>query len=213
MRADCYGWQTGNRTPRFLSPCETREVGEAENDLDAEWYRRFRLPNEQVDATREQVTRIRQNVDEGDDVTETLEKLLELAWALTPLGEEREAARCGRRAIELARSRGSVAVEIEALLHTATALQYSGKQADAETMFNDGIELCRTSGHDEQLHYFLHHLGRLRAEQLDESSATATFDEAITEREQRRLDHLAESSRLALAGLRSWIDERRPRHD
>ncbi len=180
-------------------------------DIDDEWYRRFRLPDDQVDAARDQVTRDRESVEVGGNVAEILDKLLELSWVLTPLGEEREAARCGRRAIELARSQGSVAIEIEALLHTATALQYSNEQAEAATMFEDGIELCRISGQDEQLHYLLHHLGRLRAEQLDEAGAKVMFDAAIIERERRHLDHLAESSRLALAGLRPWIANRQSR--
>ena len=77
-------------------------------------------------------------LDEGGDTAETLDKLLELAWVLTPLGEEQEATRY----VELARSRGLVAMEIEALLHTATALRYSNRQAEAEAMFEDGIELC-----------------------------------------------------------------------
>ena len=192
----------------LLRPCETREVDEAEDDADAAWYRRFRLPDDQVDATRQQVTRDRASVEPGGDVAEKLDELLELAWALTPLGEEREAARYGRRAVAIARSRGSVAAEIEALLHTATALQYSHESADAEAMFEFGIELCRTSGEGEQLHYFLHHLGRLRAEQLDEAGATLMLNAAIVERERRHLDHLAESSRQALAGLGAWIANR-----
>jgi hypothetical protein len=196
---------------QILSACQTQEVGGAEQNLDADWYRRFRLPDDQVDAKRYKATRDRESVEEGGDVAELLEKLLELAWALTPLGEECEAVRFGRRAIELARSRGSVAIEIEAMLHTATALQYSTEQAEAEAMFEDGIELCHVSGQDEQLHYFLHHLGRFKAEQLDEASASARFEAAIIEREHRRLDDLAESSRMALAGLRPWIANRQQR--
>jgi hypothetical protein len=186
-------------------------VEEGEKYMDAEWYRRFRLPDDQVDAARDKVTRDRASVKEEGDAAETLDELLELAWALTPLGEEREAAQCGRRAIEIARSQGSVVIEIEALLHTATALQCSHQQAEAEAMFEAGIELCHLSGRDEQLHYFLHHLGRLKAEQLDEASATARFHAAIIEREHRRLDHLAESSRMASDGLRPWIVNRHQR--
>jgi hypothetical protein len=88
---------------------------------------------------------------------ELLPSLLELAWSLTPLGSEPEAVAAGQRAIELARSRQLEALEIEALLHTATALQYTGDATSAGKLFEEAIARVHATGLTEHLHYLLHH--------------------------------------------------------
>ena len=194
--------------PRILGTCETDDVSEAQKHVDPEWYRRFRLPEDQIDAAAKQPKIARAAKKEATSPRRSTS--LELAWVLTPLGEEREAARCGRRAMELARSRGSVAIEIEALLHTATALQYSNRQVEAEAMFENGIELCRMSGPTRAAALLPPSPRTTQGRTTRRGERDRKVRRGDHQRE-HRLDHLAESSRMALAGLRP-LDRESPAH-
>lgn len=184
---------------------------EPADDPDSRWFRRFRFSAEQAGAVREQVERTCRAIDGGLGPTELLASLLELAWALAPLGREAEAAAFGRMAVDVARAGGDVAGEIEALLHTATALQYAGEPDGARTLFETGIDLARRTGETANLHYLQHHLGRLTAEALDQAGAGELFEAALAQR--RDLDDagLTRSTEAALADLPAWIEHRRAR--
>lgn len=184
---------------------------EPAHDPDDRWFRRFRFSAEQAEAVREQVERTCRAIDAGLGPNELLAALLELAWALAPLGREAEAAAFGRMAVDVARSRADVGAEIEALLHTATAVQYAGEPDEARTLFETGIDLAHRTGETANLHYLQHHLGRLAAEALDPVGAAELFGAALAQR--RDLDDagLIRSTEAALADLPAWIEHRRAR--
>ncbi|MEZ5410352.1 MAG: hypothetical protein R2761_20140 [Acidimicrobiales bacterium] len=182
---------------------------EPADSSDQHWFRRFRFSPEQADAVRQQIEFSCRSIDGGLGSADLLASLLELAWALSPLGREAEAAAFGRLAVDLARAGGDVASEIEALLHTATALQYTGEPEAARALFATGIELALGSGHTDNLHYLHHHLGRLEAEALDPTTADELFTAALAQRRQMADDGLVQSTEAALADLAAWVDLRR----
>lgn len=182
----------------------------AETPDPTRWFRRFRFSAEQADAVREQVERTCGAIDGGLGSAELVAGLLELAWALAPLGREAEAAAFGRMAVDLARARGDAASEIEALLHTATALQYAGEPDEAKALFEAGIELTHRTGQTGNLHYLQHHLGRLTAESLDPAGAAELFEAALRQRREIGDAGLIGSSEAALAELAGWVEDHRP---
>lgn len=180
-------------------------------DPDGErWFRRFRFTAEQAEAVREQVERTCRTIDGGPGSAELMSGLLELAWALAPLGREGEAAAFGRVALDLARATGDAEAEIEALLHTATALQYGGEPDEARALFRAGIDRAIETGRTGNLHYLQHHLGRLTAEALDPAGAGGLFEAALAQRRQIGDAGLVRSTETALAELAPWIDHHRP---
>ena len=184
---------------------------DAAQDPDTPWFRRFRFSAEQADAVREQVALTCRAIDGGLGSTELLASLLELAWALAPLGREAEAAAFGRMAVDVARARGDIGAEIEALLHTATALQYAGERDEARALFEAGIDLARQAGENGNLHYLQHHLGRLAAEALDPAEAAELFGAALAQRREIGDGGLIGSTEAALADLPAWTDRHRAR--
>lgn len=130
--------------------------------------------------------------------------LLELAWALTPLGNEAEAAATGQRANRLASSRKLEASTIEALLHTATAMQYLGDVHTADELFREAIDRVHETGHTEHLHYLLHHCGRLMTEQHKPDNARTLFEEALRIRNILGDTAMSKSTEVALNELDSW---------
>ncbi len=181
----------------------------AEDGPDARWFRRFRFSPEQAEAVREQVGRSCRAIDEGLGPADLLARLLELTWALPPLGSEAEAVSFGRLALDLARAGGDGTSEIEALLHTATALQYAGEPAEARALFETGADLAATTGETGNLHYLQHHLGRLTAEALDPTGAAELFRSALRQRREIGDDGLIRSTEDALAELATWTERRR----
>jgi tetratricopeptide (TPR) repeat protein len=135
---------------------------------------------------------------------ELLQNLLELAWALTPLDEQAEAVVFGQRAVDLARAKGMASLEIEGLLHTATALQYSGDAHRADELFEEGIRRVHETGRAEYLHYLLHHRGRLRAELVGPDEARPLFEEALRIRRASSEPSFVTSTESALNELDSW---------
>lgn len=179
-------------------------------DPDARWFRRFRFSAEQADAVRQQVERTCRTIDGGPASAELSSGLMELAWALTPLGRETEAAAFGRVALDLARATGDAEAEIEALLHTATALQYTGEPDEAQALFQAGIDRAIETGRTGNLHYLQHHLGRLAVEAFDPAGAGGLFEAALAQRRDMGDAGLVRSSEAALAELAPWIDHWRP---
>lgn len=182
----------------------------ADDDPDTRWFRRFRFSPEQAEAVRQQIGRSCRAIDEGLGPADLLAHLLELTWALPPLERETEAVSFGRLALDLARAGGDGTAEIEALLHTATALQYAGEPADARAMFEAGIDVAAQTGETGNLHYLQHHLGRLTAEALDLSGSAELFEAALRQRRELGDEGLIRSTETALAELATWIDRHRP---
>lgn len=180
------------------------------DDSDTRWFRRFRFSPEQAEAVRQQIGQSCRAIDEGLGSADLLAHLLELTWALPPLERETEAVSFGRLALDLARAGGDGTTEIEALLHTATALQYAGEPAEARGLFEVGIDVAARTGETDNLHYLQHHLGRLTAEALDPVGATELFEAALRQRREIGDEGLIRSTETALAELTTWIDHRRP---
>ena len=184
------------------------EPADADDGADARWFRRFRFSAEQAEAVRAQVAHSCRAIDEGPGATDLLAHLLELTWALTPLGREADAVSFGRLAVDLARASGDTAAEAEALLHTATALQYAGQPAEARALFGAGIDLVTRAGEPGHLHYLQHHLARLTAEALDPAGAAELFEAALRQRRELGDEALIRSTETALADLASWTERR-----
>lgn len=180
------------------------------DDSDARWFLRFRFSPEQAEAVRQQIGESCRAVDGGLGPADLLAHLLELTWALPPLGSEAEAVSFGRLAVDLARAAGDGTSEIEALLHTATALQYAGEPAEAQALFEAGIDAAARTGETGNLHYLQHHRGRLAAEALDPAGAAELFEAALRQRREIGDEGLIRSTETALAELPDWIERRRP---
>jgi HTH-type transcriptional regulator, pleiotropic regulator of extracellular virulence genes len=175
---------------------------------DAQWFRRFRLPADDLAETSATVERDTVAVSSGSLTREELlDTLLGLTWALTPLGRESEAVTFGEQALHLAQDLDSRNLEVEALLHLATAHQYCGADAIAEALFYEGLELARAADHP-QLHFLLHHRGRLHAEASELEAARACFEEALLLRQVVGNDTLIASTENALATLEEWCASR-----
>jgi tetratricopeptide (TPR) repeat protein len=179
-----------------------------DNGSDTAWFRRFRFNEDQMEGIRQQVELNRRAIADEKRPAELLQHLLELAWALTPLDGQDEAAAVGQRAVDLARTEGLASAEIEGLLHTATALQYSGDVHRADEIFEEAIRRVHETCYAEHLHYLLHHRGRLRAELLDPDEARLLFEEALRIRRASREPLLVKSTESALNELNSWCASR-----
>jgi tetratricopeptide (TPR) repeat protein len=171
---------------------------------DSMWFRRFRFSPTQTIEIREQIIRNQQVVAANSSPLELLSSLLELTWALTPLDRQTEAVILGERSVGLARAEGLLEIEIEALLHTATAVQYTGDQHRAADLFEEAVRRVDETGHTEYLHYILHHYGRLKAEISDPDSARSLLERALELRERSGDAQLITSTRQALAELTRW---------
>jgi tetratricopeptide (TPR) repeat protein len=179
-----------------------------DNDGDAEWFSRFRFNEDQTEEIRQQIKVNRRAIADEQGSAELLQNLLELAWALTPLDGQAEAAAIGQRAVDLARAEGLVSLEIEGLLHTATALQYIGDAHRADELFEEAIRRVRETGYAEHLHYLLHHRGRLWAELVGPDEARPLFEEALRIRRASGEPLLVKSTESALNELNSWCAQR-----
>jgi tetratricopeptide (TPR) repeat protein len=181
-----------------------------DNGGDATWFRRFRFNEDETEEIRQRIDLNRRAIADEEGSAALLQNLLELAWALTPLDGQAEAAAIGQRAVDLARAEGLVSLEIEGLLHTATALQYSGDAHRADEIFQEAIRRVHDTGYAEHLHYLLHHQGRLRAELFDPDEARPLFEEALRIRRASREPLLVNSTESALNELNSWCAQRNP---
>lgn len=183
---------------------------ETETFDDSAWFRRFRIPPGRVVSTRRAVEQNRRAVDDSTPGPEELfHALLELAWALTPLGREAEAVDFGERARQLAKELGDRREEIEALLHLGTALQYGGHAGRAQLCFDDALALSAQHDEPEHVHYLLHHAARLKAESGEIETARSFFERALHLRKDIGDDALVKSTQAALEELDSWCADRR----
>lgn len=82
----------------------------------------------------------------------------------------------------------------------ATALQYSGRRADADVVFAKALNLCRAAEWSRLQSFILQHWGRNLVEQDRLDDAEACFSEALSLRVQLN-DARQESSRRALEAL------------
>lgn len=194
----------------MTDPADEPTDDPTEGNVDAGWFRRFRFSPDQAETVRQQIGLSCRAIDDGLGPADLLAHLLELTWALPPLERETEAVSFGRVALELARAGGDSSSEIEALLHTATALQYAGEPAEARALFEAGIDVAARTGETGNLHYLQHHLGRLAAEALDSAGAAELFETALAQRREIGDEALIRSTETALAELTAWIDRHQP---
>jgi tetratricopeptide (TPR) repeat protein len=166
------------------------------------FFRRFHPedPGEvgrQIEADRGRLTAIRAS---GDRQTE-MSICLGMGFGLYITGAEAEAAPVLDRALALARALGDRAVEIEALLHLATARQYLGERVLAQSLFREALERSSAYGIDTFEHFILHHQGRCFAEQAMIADARACFTRALALRVTLGMERFIRSSKAALDEL------------
>lgn len=85
----------------------------------------------------------------------------------------------------------------------ATALQYTGRRAEADAVFAQALALCQAGGWRRLQSFVLQHWGRSLVEQDRLQEAEARFAEALALREALG-DPRVESTRRALAALAAW---------
>lgn len=134
------------------------------------------------------------------DAASEIECAGRLGIALTAGDREREAVAVLESALAKARTLGEFAPVAWTLLHLATARQYLGEHAVAQTMFGEALHIAQRNDMQDVEHYILHHRGRCYAEQGDFKEARHCFERAL----EIRLalgEPRAERTRQALAAL------------
>ncbi len=101
----------------------------------------------------------------------------------------------------LARELRDVPVEIETLLHLATARQYLGERVLAQSLFERALDRSRVSGIDAFVHFILHHQGRCFAELGSIEAARGCFERALSLRRKLGDPRFIRSTEAALDDL------------
>ena len=135
----------------------------------------------------------------GDKDAE-IECACRLGVALTAADREAEAATLLEDALIKARALAKPAPTAWVMLSRATARQYLGDRALAQTMFVEALNIAATQGLREIEHYVLHHRGRCYAEQRDIADARDCFERALAIRLELN-EPRAERTREALEQL------------
>jgi tetratricopeptide (TPR) repeat protein len=168
-------------------------------------FRRF-LPENRAEI-RDEIARDRlllaEAVRTGDRAAELLLRG-GIGFGLYVTEAETEAVPMLAAAQALATALGDRRMEIELLMHLATARQYCGDRALAQTLFQEALDLSRASGIDEFEHFIRHHQGRCYAETGEIAAARHCFEQALALRERLGIPRFIESSKAALADLASW---------
>jgi tetratricopeptide (TPR) repeat protein len=133
----------------------------------------------------------------GDDVA-VQDSAENLGFALFMTGDETEAAPLLDEALARARQLGNRKAEIEVLLGLGTARQYLDERELAQRLFDEGLDLCESTGIREQEHFLLHHKGRCYVEQGDIPAARAAFEKALTIRNTLANKRFANNTQAAL---------------
>jgi tetratricopeptide (TPR) repeat protein len=163
------------------------------------FFRRYAPPD--PDELCAEIARERENLAaaraRGDEAAE-LESATALGHELFIAGSEAQAAPLLDEALVLARRRGDTKAEIAVLLGLATARQYLGERELAQRLFEQGLQLCASSGIREQEHFLLHHQGRCFVEQGKIAQARAAFEKALAIRKALGNKRFVDSSQAAL---------------
>ncbi len=123
-----------------------------------------------------------------------------LVGALTSTRAEREALDIGLAHLAAARAMPQ-AEESAWLLHgLATAAQYAGDRDQANTLFDEALQLCQSHGWRKLEHFVLHHWGRSKVEQGDFDGAEQCFQSSLSIRRELG-DAKVQSSLRALEEL------------
>jgi tetratricopeptide (TPR) repeat protein len=134
------------------------------------------------------------------DAIRALDAAGTLAAMLTAARSEQEAYDLAREYLDTAR-RQCDCIESGWLLHSlATAAQYTGRRAEANSLFSEALALCRQHGWQELERFVLHHWGRSLVEEGEFDRAESAFREAL-ELRQARGDSRAASTAAALVDL------------
>lgn len=170
------------------------------------YFRRFRF----TDDDRDEVLR---DVEEDRGVLAAaipgaaspaiLRALVRLGFSLTPLGHEAEAAQHLEAAVTMARMLSEHGLEISALLHLATALQYLDERDRAQLLFQEGLDKSAEYGIGTDVHFLLHHRARCYAEQGMITEARQSMTQALARRQQLGDPRFIASSQGALNELGS----------
>ena len=112
-------------------------------------------------------------------VEDEIECACRLGSALTAADREREAVVILDDALAKARTLGKYAPIAWSLLYLATARQYLGEYAIAQTAFSEALEIAQRHALRDIEHYVLHHRGRCYAEQSDLIEARRCFERAL----------------------------------
>ena len=155
------------------------------------------------DALQSEIARARLELKlalDGGDAIRALDAAGTLAGMLTAARSEEEAYDLAREYLDFAR-RQRDCIESGWLLHSlATAAQYTGRRAEANSLFSEALALCRQHGWQELEHFVLHHWGRSLVEEGEFDRAESAFREALAIR-QARGDARAASTAAALGDL------------
>jgi tetratricopeptide (TPR) repeat protein len=136
----------------------------------------------------------------ADNTAAEVDAACRLGIALTAADRESEAAVLLDAALAKARDLPQPAPAAWLLLYLATARQYLGERALAQSMFDEALATATAHGLRDLEHYVLHHRGRCYAEQNDLVEARRCFERALEIRLELG-EPRAERSRQAIAAL------------
>jgi tetratricopeptide (TPR) repeat protein len=134
-------------------------------------------------------TRLQLEIEEGQrdlqlaqrqgDVAQAIELATEIGGLLTIARREAEACSLLLEYLPQARVQGVELTTGWLLLNLATANQYLGYKAEANSAFSESLAKARTLGDRELEHYVLHHWGRSLVEDKEFSYAKECFEQAL----------------------------------
>lgn len=137
---------------------------------------------------------------DASDIAVEIECACRLGIALTAADREADAVALLDDALIKARALADPSSIAWVLLYLATARQYLGERALAQTMFGEALEIS-TRNHLRNIeHFILHHRGRCYAEERNIADARDCFERALKIRLELN-EPRAERTRQALAAL------------
>jgi tetratricopeptide (TPR) repeat protein len=137
----------------------------------------------------------------GTDVPALIDALGHLAFLLTMMGQEAEAAPLVEEALDLSRQIGDRATEIDGLLQLGTTRQYMGERELAVRLFHEGLARVEETGIRRQENFLQQHLGRCLVELGRIDEARAAFETALA------LRKAAGSERRFIESTQAALDE------
>lgn len=139
----------------------------------------------------------------GDSAGERLDAGGMLGALLTADGDEAEACRVMEPLLALARAHPALEPSAWLLHGLATAWQYAGRREEADALFAEALDACRSRGWPHLEHFVLHHRGRCLAEMGRREPFRQCFEAALAIRAALG-DPREASSRRALEMLADW---------
>lgn len=123
------------------------------------------------------------------------------------LGHFEQAGQLFQEAIALAAHFGRPRLEVLNRIRLAVTQQYAGLPEAAEKLLLEALEQISTTPQAEIYRDFVfYHLGKLYAEAGQLQQALKLFETALILRQQKRNSELIESTEMAIAVARHWLD-------